>query len=321
MAMEIINGFNKLNYKKAEVAGSILLILVFVLPILTLAGHESKIYVNADASGTQDGSKSHPYKSIGEALDNSGKNTEVHVSKGTYKENIVIPKGVEVHGDGVDKVFIVARGDDGPVVKMKNDAKIVGVTVEKGEHGIEIGNGDSAKIVDCVIRKNDKNGINILSGDRNNGDLVVVYGNDIYSNGRKGVYSEKRKLTIEKNYIHSNDSDGIFLQDGVKAWIAKNLIKKNEGSGIRLELDNAEIFTSANTYSENDREGIEINSRGAGGRIDINSSKFRYNGRWGLARIQRVAEPAGIWSGVTVQNSVVMFGNVNGSVSPVIKIY
>lgn len=317
--MKNISALIKGKLVKKEILGALLLACIFVLPILTLAKNESKIYVNADASGVQDGSKKHPYNSINKALQQADKNSEIHIAKGTYEENIVLSKGVEIHGSGTSKVFIKAQNKNNSVVKMKDDTKIVGVTIEKGEHGIEVSEGARAKIINCVVRKNKKNGVNIEKGERSSKEEVVIFGSEIYDNGHKGIYSEKRKLTIEKNYIHRNESDGIYLQDGVKAWIAKNLVKKNRASGIRLELDRAEIFTKNNTYSENDREGIEINSRGENGRVDINASKFRYNGRWGIAKVQRVNAPAKIWNGVTVQKNVVMFGNKSGNVSPIIK--
>lgn len=319
--MILKNSFKKAKVRHAEALGSILLVALFTLPFLSFASHENKIYVNASASGTEDGSKDHPYKTIKEALKHSNKNTEVHVSKGTYRENIEIPAGTEIHGSERDEVFIKGDDDD-PVITMNGGTKIVGVTVENGEYGVEIDEGDSATIVDCIIRKNDKDGVRIKKGAVAEKDKVIITDSDISDNGRSGISSEKRKIVISKNLISKNDSDGIFLMRGTNAWISGNAIKDNDGSGMKLELDGSQIFTKSNLYSENHREGIEINSFGATGKIDIAQSKIRHNGRWGIARVQRVAAPASIWNGLTVQlPNVPMFGNASGNISQVIRIF
>lgn len=319
--MNLKNSLTKAKTRYAEALGSVLLVALFILPFLSFASHENKIYVDASASGTQDGSQSHPYKTIKEALKHANKNTEVHVSKGTYRESNKIPEGVEIHGSGRDKVFIKGS-DNKPVFTMENKTKIVGLTVENGFSGVRIEKNDAAIIVDCIIRKNDKDGIRIEKGDVNEKDKVVISNSDISNNGRSGISSEKRKLAITNNLISKNNKDGIFLTSGTNAWISGNSIKNNDGSGMRLELDRSQIFTKSNLYSENDREGIEINSFGATGRIDIAQSKFRYNGRWGIAKVQRAAAPASIWNGLTVQtSSVPMFGNAFGNISQVFRIF
>ncbi len=319
--MNLKNSFKKAKIGYAEALGSILLIALFILPFISFASHENKIYVNASASGTEDGSEDHPYKTIKGALKHSNKNTEVHVSKGTYRENIEIPAGTEIHGSGRDKVFI--KGDDNePVITMNGGTKIVGVTAENGEYGVEIDEGDSATIVDCIIRKNDKDGIRIKKGEVAEKDEVAIIDSDISDNGRSGISSEKRKIVITKNLISKNDKDGIFLARGSNAWISGNAIKDNDGSGMKLELDGSRIFTKSNLYSKNDREGIEVNSFGATGVIDIAQSKIRYNGRWGIAKVQRASAPASIWNGLTIQlPNVPIFGNTFGNISSVIKIF
>ena len=319
--MNLKNSLKQAKVRYAEALGSILLVALFVLPFLSFASHQNKIYVNINNSGTEDGSKDHPYKTIGEALKHSNKNTEVHISKGTYEENNEIPEGVEIYGSGRDEVF-VKGGDDKPVFTMKNKTKIVGLTAEKGSVGVKIEEGDAATIVDCIIRENDSDGIRIDKSNVNEDNKMIISDSDISNNGRNGINSERRKIVITNNLISKNDKDGIFLERGTNAWLSGNAIKNNDGSGMKLELDGSQIFTKSNLYSENHREGIEVNSFGATGRIDIAQSKFRYNGRWGIARVQRVSAPASIWNGLTVQlPNVPMFGNKSGNISSIIRIF
>ena len=76
---------------KKEIAGSILLVAICVFPFFTFA-KDKKIHVDGNNNGIQDGSASHPYKTITKALENASENTTVNVEKGTYRENIEIPK-------------------------------------------------------------------------------------------------------------------------------------------------------------------------------------------------------------------------------------
>ena len=62
----------------------VFLALAIVVPFLTFAGSSKKLYVDIKAGSTQDGSSSHPYKTITQALKKADKNTKIYVSKGTY---------------------------------------------------------------------------------------------------------------------------------------------------------------------------------------------------------------------------------------------
>ena len=320
--MKLNFSLKKAKFNKVELAAGLILLAAFILPFLSWAGSEEVIYVNANASGVQDGSKNHPYKTIGQAIKKSDEDTEIHVSKGTYEENIELPKGVELHGSGNSEVFIQAKNDDEPVIRMQNETKIVSVTVEEGEYGVEVSRGDSAKIIDCNVRKNNKDGIRIKEGETSERDQVDIVSSYISKNGRAGIYSEKRKLSIVNNLIEKNDGDGIAVVGTASIWMSGNSVKNNEGSGMRVNLDGSNISAKRNLFSENNREGIEINSFGSTGKIDIQMSKFRYNGRWGIAKINRVSGNFSAWNGLIIDGpSIPMFGNSSGSVSPILTIF
>lgn len=71
-----------------EAGMSILVLGMISMPFFGFARGGDKIYVNEDASGTQNGSSSHPYKTIWQGLDKAHDGDEVIVAKGTYKERI-----------------------------------------------------------------------------------------------------------------------------------------------------------------------------------------------------------------------------------------
>lgn len=316
-----LQNFGLNSARKAEIIGSLLLLAVFILPFFLFASGCKKIYVDDNASGNQDGSSGHPYKTISAALKKADKNDEVHILPGFYKENIEIPEEVEVYGSDEDKVIIEAKDDNEPVVKMKHKTKIDKVTVKKGEYGIEVGKNDRASIIECVIKDNDRDGIKIKEGEIQDKYKVSVTESLIENNGKSGIYSQKRRIILIDNEILGNDRDGVDLEAGSKAWIEGNRMKDNDGSGLKLVLDRSEIWTKNNTYYDNRREGVEINAFGGTGRIDLNKSKFYKNGRYGITRVQRGKFALDVWRGVTIQANNLFWENKIGNISEVIKIF
>src|SRR4030042_3629279 len=121
--------------KLAEIAGALTLMALFFLPFLLFAGSD-KMYVDDSASGTQNGSSNHPYKTISKALDEAGDGDEIHVRNGEYKENIHLREGRELFGQSKDGVVIKADDDDYDVVDLDHDTEINKVTIRGGKYGV-----------------------------------------------------------------------------------------------------------------------------------------------------------------------------------------
>lgn len=306
------------QFNKREIAGGILLISICILPFFTLASTK-QLYVDTKASGSEDGSSAHPYKTIKEALKHAKNNTEIHIAKGTYQENIEIPSGTKLFGSDRNDVVLKGKNDDDPVVTMHNKTELNKVTVKKGGVGIEIDNDDRASIIECIIEENKKEGIKIKKASVNDKYKASITDNTIKDNGRNGIFSEKRRLVLENNEVINNYGDGVGIMPGSKAWIKGNRIKDNNGSGMRINIDGSEIWTKSNTYRDNNREGIEIDSFGGTGRIDINKSKFWGNERWAIAKIQKSGS-INAWNGVTIQGNNEFIETKTGNVSPVIRV-
>jgi len=299
-----------------------MLIVALMFPGVSFAGTED-IYVDADASGTQDGSSNHPYETIGDAIDeadNIDGKVEIHVASGTYKENIVVPKKVKIVGNDKKKVIIKAD-DDKIAVKLNHKSEILKVTIKGGKYGVTIDDGDRALIKDCIIKNNRKDGIKVKKASVKDKYIATIEDNKIYDNGGSGIYSEKRQLSIVNNEIINNDGDGIDIEGGSSAWIYKNHVKDNDKSGLKLTLDGSNIWTKNNTYRDNGREGIEVEAYGGSGRVDINKSKLYKNERYGIARVQRGSFASSVWNGLTVQEDTTFWENVLGTLSGVVRVY
>ncbi|MCX6765841.1 MAG: right-handed parallel beta-helix repeat-containing protein, partial [Candidatus Moranbacteria bacterium] len=272
--------------KLAEIAGGILLVGLFILPFLSMAGHK-KIHVDDSASGTEDGTSSHPYKTITKALKHADSGDEIHVAKGEYKENIHLHDGIELYGASRDRVIIKADDDDYEVVDLDDDTKIDKVTIKGGRFGVRVGKDEKASITNCIIKDNKKDGFWLEESNTDDKYKVSISDSIIKDNGRAGIHSAKRRLILVDNEIIDNESDGADIEGGSRVWLENNKIKNNDGSGLKLTLDGSSIWTDDNSFSENKREGVEINSYGGAGRIDLHDSSIHGNDRWGIARVQR----------------------------------
>lgn len=303
-----------------EIFGGMLLVAVLVLPVLTFASGTKKIYVDDNASGTQDGTSNHPYKTLSQAIAKINGKAEIIVAKGKYKENITLPKNVTLTGAGRDKVTIDAKDSGDPVVVMNHKTKLRGVTVRDGKVGVVVKSDSRAEISDCSIVSNGREGVVVKEADRDNDRKMSIVNTDVKDNGRAGVYSEKRKLVIIDSSIKENHGDGVNLAKGVHAYLDNNSLSKNGGSGLSFALDRSSVYVdSGNSFRDNDHEGVEINAYGENGSAMFKKSRFVGNDRYAIAKLDRGAH-AKVWAGVVVEKTNTYLENTKGEVSPVIRV-
>lgn len=297
--------------------------LVLVVPVFVFGGSQT-LYVDKDGSGSENGTSSHPYHTISKALKNADGGTEVRIKNGTYKENITIPKGVKVLGDSKkrDKVVIENDNKDLPTVIMKHNTALSYVTVKGGRHGVRILEDAKAHIFDTVIKKSDRDGIHIDAATRDKKHQVIIDKVRIADNDRAGIFSEKRFIVIINSDVVSNGSDGINLAAGTKAWFENDRFDDNKGSGAKLVLDGASIFSKKNSFRDNKREGVEVNASGAAGTIELKRASFVGNDRHGVARVARTVAGTRMFGNLsfgTGINASRFETNAFGSLSSIVK--
>jgi hypothetical protein len=304
-----------------EIVGGALVLAVFVLPVFVWAGNTKKVYVDASVTGVQDGSINHPYKTITEALDRVNDDDKVYVAAGVYEENIEIPYSVKVFGADEDTTIIKAADKDKPAVIMHNKTTLDKFTVKGGNHGVYVSRWSSADIIHCIVRDSEKDGIHVRNANIADKFTVSIVKSEIKNNDRAGIFSEKHKLVITETEVHDNGSDGADIATGSKAWIDDNTFRDNDGSGLKVSLDNSSIFVaSKNTFRDNNHEGIEVNAYGQAGTVSVKKSKFINNQKYGIARIDRSANVSiNVWKGLTETDNTFTSNN-RGNVSPVLHI-
>lgn len=329
LSFNVINTMNQVSlyqggWMNKRGARAILLgIIIMMLPVFVFSNRKNKIFVNAKAIGSQTGSVDRPFKTITQAMKEAKEDSEIHIANGTYKENVEMKKGVEIFGENKDHVTIEASDSGDPVVLMRHKARINKVTLTGGMYGVKVKGDAKIYITDVVIKNNEKDGIIVEEGDIRNERRVSISESEIKNNGRSGIFSHKRRLSIIDNSIHDNKSDGIDIEKNSNAWIEDNDVKDNGSSGIKVRIDGSSIEIKKNNIRDNKREGIEVEFDGKAGSISVSKSKLVENRRFGIARIQdfKVSSESGkLWDKYLVfkdgRNKLV--NNFGGAVSNII---
>jgi len=304
---------------------SIMIIALFlaVSPVFVFSNEYQKVFVDGDVSSSGDGSFNHPYKTINEALRKVRENGKIFIAKGTYRENLRLGDGIEIYGTGSkENVVIRAKDNDESTVVMGDETKIEKVTIKGGKNGIKVKNDSKVSIKKCLIKDSKGDGINIEGDGIKKSRAVYIAENEIKDNGYSGIYSGKRRLTIEDNRIENNDGDGIDIEKGSRVWAEGNYVNKNRKSGIKISVDESNIWIKSNSIRYNKREGIEVSFYGKLGNVEISKSKIFNNGNYGITRLQRNLSTAvgldGSYLKLSSENTVT--GNNIGQISSVILI-
>ncbi len=313
----------KLNLK---LLGGLIIVLVLIFSWITLGvGADSDlIYVDDDASGTEDGSSSHPFEKIQDAIDEArDENKDVYVRKGDYEENLKLWEGVELQGSDRDDVEIKADDDDDPVIKMYDNTEIRGVTLKDGQYGVLVNDGSKVYIGDCRIIDNEDDGIYAEEAKTKNSAILEVRDSIIAHNGWDGIYTEERKFSIKNNEIYNNDRDGVEFGKGSEGIFEGNRVKGNDGVGLRVTIDKSELYIKNNTFRDNDKSGLEVGAEGKEGLIDLNrKNKFYENDQYGIVRVERALFGDDQWNrSLKIDRGIKFWDNGWGGVSHSVRVY
>lgn len=152
------------------------------------------------------------YTRIQDAVNNASEGDIIFVFNGSYQENIIIDRSVQLIGEERNTT-IIDGGYQGSVIVISADDTIVkGFTVQHAKN--DIGSA----------------GIELHAAAR-----VIITGNRIQKNGWFGIwvhFSGSTQTSIESNVIQNN-SYGIYLQKASQSHITRNMVCDN-GEGIYI---------------------------------------------------------------------------------------
>jgi len=201
------------------------------------------------------------YATIQAALDASINGDTISVSKGIYKENIIINKNIKLIGDAANYVTIDGQGTDSAIV---------------------VNGADNFSIQKFIIKSQNQKAIYCTGISKTKG----VIKNIIFKDSKWAIYAENDcELTLLNNIIYNNrasdnkDGGGIFIKDnlsyGILIEVRNNTINDNH-HGIWIE--NSKVKTINNIISSNMGSGISTGIYLKSGEINNSYSNIWGNG-------------------------------------------
>ena len=218
--------------KRVVITGLIFILLTSVFTFLC------PIYIVKGA--TLNVGNGQTYSTIQAAINAANDNDVVYVHSGTYNENLVISKTINLTGVGSGSVTLSGSGDQ--TLKINNNSvQISGLTIKNtgGSYGCILLNSVTNCVITGNIIKNSGNGIYLLSSNSN---------------------------TIENNQVQSNNI-GIYLFGSDSNTIKSNDINNNNANGVFLDSSSGSNIIYLNDFSDN----LDSNAR------DLGSNSWNYN--------------------------------------------
>jgi nitrous oxidase accessory protein NosD len=276
------------------------------------------LFVDASNTGTEDGSEANPYNTISEALNQAVVDNKISVKEGTYIEDIVIPREVDVYGEK-EKGVIINGGTSGTTVTMNHKTKLKNVTVDGGEMGIKVLEEAGVDIDNVTVKNAGKYGI-LLEGNHKTRDYDERYERLIedckIEDNNKGIYIRRSNAVIIDSEVKDNDEEGIDMRKGVKAKIKDNEIEDNGENNIEFKVDDVKLKIKDNDLKDSDGSGISAQSyQKEKGRVLIEDNKIKDNDNYGLRCSVQKHNPVGGWASIFTFIENIFSGNDKGDFS------
>lgn len=225
---------------------------------------------------------------IQEAVDMAEDGDSIIVCPGTYREDIVVSKSVDIRSYAgsakttieaksiPENIFdaISAEGNYSAFNISANNVKIAGFTIKGGCPGLFLNEVSYCKIINntligCLAYGSE---IMILNACNN-----YILNNVIRSGGNGISLSLSNNNTLVGNNITDNSADGIWMNSSSNNVIRNNLIELNDNHGICL-LTCYNNSIEANIISDNGGIGVDLNNGSSYNNIENNTIKSNYMG-------------------------------------------
>ncbi|RLF29717.1 MAG: hypothetical protein DRN05_01050 [Thermoplasmata archaeon] len=261
------------------------------------------------------------YTRIQDAIDNATDGYRIVVYNGTYYENLIIDKQLDIFGEDRAVTIIDGNGNGDVITISAENVNISHFTIRNsgsnpnntvvminssssiitdniilnGQNGISIQNCGSHLIYDNIIKNNQGHGILLNNSDQN----TITY--NTIDNNHNGIYLHiSDDNTIENNVVQNNTANGVFLNRTCdNNGISSNMFSYN-GNGVYLN-DYCDYNTISNNQIQNsDSNGIILENSSWN---IINNNIVHSNNNYGIMIVG---------SNNTIQNNLVSYNKKHG---------
>ena len=219
--------------------------------------YDTNIYIDAgNITGTEDGTKTYPFNTIVEGIIAVAPGKSVIVTAGTYNEQLIINKGINLEGAGQNNTFITGSGLTGNLISLEADNISISNFAINGDSSTSVGiyfdNYSFININNNLIKNNKDYGISYINS------APIIEDNNIENNSSSGIkVATNGAGIIRNNSIVSNQHGIRTYGDSCPEINGNNINNNNTGIFCR---ENATPIISYNTISNNSGYGILIDN-------------------------------------------------------------
>ncbi|SDF24777.1 parallel beta-helix repeat (two copies) [Methanolobus vulcani] len=236
--------------------------IVAVALALFFVGTASAVIYTVDDSSGKD------FLTIQEAVDAAEDGDIVEVYPGTYIENVVIVKDLNItsFSGNPEDTIVQAANRNKPVfdlnafynepdssLRVGNNVEISGFTISDGSFGISVGEGD-------VAGSNHTFSNNVIT-DNVNGIFIQyslynkVNENIISNNDERGVYIVRTSNNVLTGNVISSSNEGVLIEDSIGNRVENNTIYETNDAISGIYIDDCDFI---NNYIYSNNFGIRI---------------------------------------------------------------
>ncbi len=227
------------------------IVIVDVTTDFTLNVGGGTLFVNTTGIGGA-------YTKIQDAINDSKDGDTVFVYNGTYTENVILNKTINLTGEDRDGTKIDGGGSGNVVYINVNWVNITGFTITNGTYGMWLDSSSNNSIINNNIKSNRglPAGFGIVCDSSSNN---IITNNIVSNNGNGIVLGLSSNNIIEGNDISSNDDAGVWFDVLSNSTIADNKISMNGGYGLAFVWSSNNTITGNNVFS-NGHHGFYLSS-------------------------------------------------------------